>query len=68
MFLEKITDNEYDVVIQQLKGETTLTFDQCVSRIRTREQELESCTNKATKAKARRTKTGDEKDKPSSEQ
>ena len=32
-FLEKITNDEYDVVIQQLKGETSLTFSQCVSRV-----------------------------------
>jgi aminopeptidase-like protein len=56
-FLDKITDDNYDVVIQQLKGETSLTFDQCVLRVRTREQELESSANKATKAKSRRTKT-----------
>jgi hypothetical protein len=67
-FLEKITDDDYNVVMQQLKGETALTFDQCVLRIRTREQELESSANKATKAKARRTKTGDDKDKLSSNQ
>ena len=65
-FLEKITDDDYDVVIQQLKGESTITFDQCVSRIRTREQELESSANKAAKAKARRTNTGDDKDKSTS--
>jgi hypothetical protein len=32
-FLEKISDDEYDVVIQYLKDETTLTFVQCISRI-----------------------------------
>jgi hypothetical protein len=67
-FLEKITDDDYDVVIPQLKGETSLTFDQCVSRVGTRKQELESSANKARKAKSRRTKTGDEKDQSSSKQ
>jgi hypothetical protein len=57
--LEKITDDDYDFVIQQLKGETTLTFEQYVLRIRTREQQLESTAGKATKAKARRNKLGD---------
>jgi hypothetical protein len=66
-FLDKIRDDDYDVVTPQLKGETALTFDQCVSRIRTRKQELESSTNKATKAKSRRTsKKGDEKEKEKS--
>jgi hypothetical protein len=65
-FLDKITDVDYDVVIQRLKGETALTFDQCVLRVQTREQELQSSANKATKAKSRRTKTGDEKEKEKS--
>jgi hypothetical protein len=56
-FLEKIVDEDYDVVCQQLKGDDTKTFEQCVNRIRQREQELElSNGTPAKKAKARRNK------------
>ena len=67
-FDEKITDDEYDAVIQQLKGETSLTFGECILRLRKRKQELESSAGKATKAKVCRNKNGDGKAKPPSTQ
>jgi hypothetical protein len=39
-FLDQIVDEDYDVTKQQLTGDSTTTFHQCVLRIRTREQDL----------------------------
>ena len=49
-FLDKINDNNYDVVKQQLQGDTSIDFDTCVKRIRSREQDLP--TDKKTEEKA----------------
>ena len=48
-FLDNITDDDYDVVKQQLTGDANTTFDTAVSRIRTREQELEDPVNSKRK-------------------
>ena len=34
--LDQIKDNKYDVVKQQLQGDTSIDFDTCVKRIRSR--------------------------------
>ncbi len=48
---EQFEDEDYDVVCQQLKGDGTKTFDQCVNRICKREPELEKAhQNKFDKA------------------
>ena len=39
-FLNKIKNKDYDVVKQQLQGDTSIDFDTCVKRIRSREQDL----------------------------
>ena len=44
-FLDNITDDDYDVVKQQLTGDVNTTFDTAVTRIRSREQELEDPMN-----------------------
>jgi hypothetical protein len=50
-------DDNYDVVIiQQLQGNTSLTFEQCVLRIRTCNQELESSAGKAINPRPTRTR------------
>jgi hypothetical protein len=66
-FLGKIMHDKYDVVIQQQKGKSTRTFEQCIWRIQTCKQELESNARKVMKAKARRNKLVDDKEKSSSE-
>ena len=52
-FLEHITDDDYDVVKQQLTGNPTTTFYTAVSQIRTREQELKDLVG-SKKKRARR--------------
>ena len=39
-FLDQILDDEYDVAKQQLQGDTSKTFENCVERVRLRKQEL----------------------------
>ena len=39
-FLDQIKDDNYNVVKQQLQGDTSIDFDACVKRIRYREQDL----------------------------
>jgi hypothetical protein len=39
-FLDQIVDEDYDVAKQQLAGDQTKTFHDCVLRVRTREQDL----------------------------
>ena len=50
-FLVQIKDDDYDVVKQQLQGDTSIDFDTCVKRIRSREQDLS--TDKKTEEKGR---------------
>ena len=52
-FLDQIEDEDYDVVVQYLRGDSTKTFEECVQRIRSREQELERLSKDST-SKARR--------------
>ena len=40
-FVDQNEDEDYDVCVQNLRGDTNKTFDECVQRIRSREQELE---------------------------
>jgi hypothetical protein len=40
-FLDQIEDEDYDVCVQNLCGDTNKTFDECVQCILSREQELE---------------------------
>ena len=44
-FLDNIMDDDYDVVKQQLTGDVNTAFDTAVTRIRSREQELEDQMN-----------------------
>ena len=39
-FLDQIKDDNYDVVKQQLQGNTSIDFDTCVKWIRSREQDI----------------------------
>ena len=39
-FLDQIKDDYYDVVKQQLQGDTSINFNTCVKRIRSRKQDL----------------------------
>ena len=39
-FLDQIKDNNYNVVKQQLRGDTSIDFDTCVKRIRSHKQDL----------------------------
>jgi hypothetical protein len=39
-FLEQILDSDYDVVVQQLRGDDDANFESCVKRIRKWEQDL----------------------------
>ena len=55
-FLDQIVDGDYEVS-KQLLGDATTTFDQCVQRIRTREQELGKEVEGTLKNKARRFKS-----------
>ena len=50
-FLDQIKDDDYDVVKQKLQGDTSIDFDTCVKRIRSREKDLS--TDKKTKEKGR---------------
>ena len=50
-FLDQIKDDNYDVVKQQLQGDTSIDFDTCVKRIRSREQDLP--TDEKTEEKGR---------------
>ena len=59
-FLDNITDDDYDVVKQQLTGDANTTFDTAVSRIRTREQELEDPVNSKRKKVKRFVKKGEQ--------
>ena len=53
-FLDQIKDNDYDVVKQQLQGDTSIDFDTCVKRIRSREQDLSTDEKTEEKGRARR--------------
>lgn len=55
-FLDGIEDDDYDVAVQNLRSDSTKTFQEAVLRIRTREQELLKSQRDAT-AKARRATT-----------
>ena len=50
-FLDQIKDDDYDVVKQQLQGDTSIDFDTCVKRIIYREQDIS--TDKKTEEKRR---------------
>ena len=53
-FLDQIKDDDYDVVKQQLQGDTSIDFDTCVKRIRSREQDLSTDEKTEEKGRARR--------------
>jgi len=55
-FLDQIEDEDYDVCVQNLRGDTNKTFDECVQRIWSREQELERFSRESS-TKARRATT-----------
>jgi hypothetical protein len=63
--LDKIIDEDYDVVVQQLRGDSTKSIEDYVLRIRTQEQELDKLSNDATK-KARRVQGGKSYESPGS--
>jgi hypothetical protein len=58
-FLDQITDEEYDVAKQWLTGDENKTFDDCVVKIRAREQHLHKEGNDSL-LKARRFKKNEE--------
>ena len=58
-FLDQIKDDDYNVVKQQLQGDTSIDFDACVKRIRSRKQDLSTDERTEEKGRARRfLKTG----------
>jgi hypothetical protein len=61
-FLDQILDDDYDVVKQNLQGNSDLAFDDCVRRIRQREQDLQIDAGESLK-KARRLNRDDPKPK-----
>jgi hypothetical protein len=63
-FLDQIVDEDYDVAKQQLTGDPTKTFHECVLRIRIREQDLLKEGNDSLK-KARRFKKSEESESKS---
>jgi hypothetical protein len=68
VFLDKITNDEYCHVKETCRGEVAITFEECVTRVRSREQVLEKESANAAKqsGKARRSPQEPERgaDKP----
>jgi hypothetical protein len=62
-FLDQILDDDYDVVKQNLQGDSSLTFYDHVTRIRLREQDLQVDAGENLKNKARRFKKDETKPK-----
>ena len=53
-FLYQIKDNDYDVVKQQLQGDTSIDFDTCLKRVRSHKQYLSTDEKTKEKGRARR--------------
>ena len=53
-FLDQIKDDDYDVVKQQLQGDTSIDLDTCVKRIRSREQDVSTDEKTEEKGNAQR--------------
>ena len=53
-FLDQTKDDDYDVVKQKLQGDTSVDFDTCVKKIRSREQDLSLYKKTEEKGRARR--------------
>ena len=52
--LDQIKDNDYDIVKQQLQGDTSIDFDTCVERIISLKQDLSTDEKTEEKGRARR--------------